>query len=159
MQEVTQYIDLPGQDPGVTYLGVHNKIVLNKHRDVVFQIKLLPSADDHRIYSYSAGGLVCADVKTGARVSATLWRRGSVVGSWLLDLTALALQKSPDLAKVCKRAPGASATTAQDGNGGIDNAFGKEVLPLLLSFTSTPSKTISDAIVTTSKTVRFFFFA
>jgi 6-phosphogluconate dehydrogenase len=28
---------------------------------------------------------------------AELWRRGSVVGSWLLDLTAIALTKSPDL--------------------------------------------------------------
>jgi len=27
-----------------------------------------------------------------------LWRRGSVIGSWLLDLTASALRKSPDLA-------------------------------------------------------------
>ncbi len=26
-----------------------------------------------------------------------VWRRGSVVGSWLLDLTAAALQESPDL--------------------------------------------------------------
>ena len=31
-----------------------------------------------------------------ARV-AELWRRGSVVSSWLLDLTAMALQRSPDL--------------------------------------------------------------
>jgi 6-phosphogluconate dehydrogenase len=29
---------------------------------------------------------------------AEMWRRGSVVGSWLLDLTASALRKSPDLA-------------------------------------------------------------
>jgi 6-phosphogluconate dehydrogenase len=29
---------------------------------------------------------------------AEVWRRGSVVGSWLLDLTAAALQQSPDLA-------------------------------------------------------------
>ena len=29
---------------------------------------------------------------------AELWRRGSVVGSWLLDLTAHALLQSPDLA-------------------------------------------------------------
>jgi 6-phosphogluconate dehydrogenase len=29
---------------------------------------------------------------------AELWRRGSVIGSWLLDLTAEALQESPDLA-------------------------------------------------------------
>ena len=28
---------------------------------------------------------------------AELWRRGSVVGSWLLDLTAAALAKDPDL--------------------------------------------------------------
>jgi 6-phosphogluconate dehydrogenase len=28
---------------------------------------------------------------------AELWRRGSVVGSWLLDLTAIALHKEPDL--------------------------------------------------------------
>ena len=28
---------------------------------------------------------------------AEVWRRGSVVGSWLLDLTAAALQESPDL--------------------------------------------------------------
>ena len=26
-----------------------------------------------------------------------MWRRGSVVGSWLVDLTAAALAKSPDL--------------------------------------------------------------
>jgi 6-phosphogluconate dehydrogenase len=29
---------------------------------------------------------------------AEVWRRGSVIGSWLLDLTATALQESPDLA-------------------------------------------------------------
>ena len=30
---------------------------------------------------------------------AELWRRGSVVGSWLLDLTAMALAEDPDLAR------------------------------------------------------------
>jgi len=29
---------------------------------------------------------------------AEVWRRGSVIGSWLLDLTAASLQSSPDLA-------------------------------------------------------------
>jgi len=29
---------------------------------------------------------------------AELWRRGSVIGSWLLDLTAASLIQSPDLA-------------------------------------------------------------
>ncbi len=34
---------------------------------------------------------------------AELWRRGSVVSSWLLDLTAAALQKKPDLADFAGR--------------------------------------------------------
>ncbi len=34
---------------------------------------------------------------------AEVWRRGSVVGSWLLDLTAAALQESPDLAAFAGR--------------------------------------------------------
>ncbi len=32
-----------------------------------------------------------------------LWRRGSVVGSWLLDLTAIALRESPDLSEFAGR--------------------------------------------------------
>jgi 6-phosphogluconate dehydrogenase len=32
-----------------------------------------------------------------------VWRRGSVIGSWLLDLTAQALQESPDLAEYAGR--------------------------------------------------------
>ena len=39
-----------------------------------------------------------------------LWRRGSVVGSWLLDLTAIALIKSPDLGKF-------SGSVADSGEG------------------------------------------
>ena len=31
------------------------------------------------------------------------WRRGSVIGSWLLDLTAAALEKSPDLSRFAGR--------------------------------------------------------
>jgi 6-phosphogluconate dehydrogenase len=34
---------------------------------------------------------------------AEVWRRGSVIGSWLLDLTAIALYKNPDLAKFAGR--------------------------------------------------------
>lgn len=34
---------------------------------------------------------------------AELWRRGSVIGSWLLDLTATALAESPDLAEYAGR--------------------------------------------------------
>jgi 6-phosphogluconate dehydrogenase len=34
---------------------------------------------------------------------AELWRRGSVIGSWLLDLTASALHANPDLSKFAGR--------------------------------------------------------
>jgi 6-phosphogluconate dehydrogenase len=34
---------------------------------------------------------------------AEVWRRGSVIGSWLLDLTAIALQESPDLSEFTGR--------------------------------------------------------
>ena len=34
---------------------------------------------------------------------AEVWRRGSVIGSWLLDLSAIALLQSPDLAKFAGR--------------------------------------------------------
>ncbi|MGH3967042.1 MAG: phosphogluconate dehydrogenase (NAD(+)-dependent, decarboxylating), partial [Mycobacterium sp.] len=34
---------------------------------------------------------------------AEVWRRGSVIGSWLLDLTAIALQESPELAEFSGR--------------------------------------------------------
>ena len=34
---------------------------------------------------------------------AEVWRRGSVIASWLLDLTAIALLKSPDLANFSGR--------------------------------------------------------
>jgi 6-phosphogluconate dehydrogenase len=36
---------------------------------------------------------------------AELWRRGSVVTSWLLDLAAAALARSPDLAEYAGRVP------------------------------------------------------
>lgn len=54
---------------------------------------------------------------------------------------------SPDLKNVCTRAQGAPATVHNDGNEGIDNAFGKEILKLLDPFAPTPSKSLTDAIV------------
>jgi len=62
-------------------------------------------------------------------------------------ITSVTDTKSPDLARVCKRAQGAPATVHQDGDDGIDNAFGKEILKLLDPFTPTPSKSLTDAII------------
>jgi len=55
-------------------------------------------------------------------------------------------QKSPDLARVCKRSSGAPATIHQDGDEGTDNTFGKEILKLLDPFTPTPSKSLTEAL-------------
>jgi hypothetical protein len=62
-------------------------------------------------------------------------------------ITKVEKNDSPDLAKVCNRAQGAPAPVHQDGNEGIDNAFGKEILKLLDPFAPTPSKSITNAIV------------
>jgi 6-phosphogluconate dehydrogenase len=48
---------------------------------------------DPKLYDYDFDMAAIAEV----------WRRGSVVSSWLLDLTASALRKSPDLAKFSGR--------------------------------------------------------
>jgi 6-phosphogluconate dehydrogenase len=62
---------------------------------------------------------------------AELWRRGSVVGSWLLDLTALALQEDPRLARY-------SGFVQDSGEGrwtvqaAVENAVPAEVLTCAL---------------------------
>lgn len=64
-------------------------------------------------------------------------------------------QSSPDLAKVCKRVGTAPASTHQDGDDGIDNAFGSQLVSLIQSFAPTPSKSISDAIKKGDFTILF----
>lgn len=61
-------------------------------------------------------------------------------------ITTVSGATSPDLDRVCKRVQSARPTVHQDGDEGIDNSFGKEILTLLDSFTSTPSKSLTDAI-------------
>jgi 6-phosphogluconate dehydrogenase len=58
---------------------------------------------------------------------AEVWRRGSVVGSWLLDLTASALLKSPDLANFSGR-----VSDSGEGRWTIDAAIDESVpVPVL----------------------------
>lgn len=55
-------------------------------------------------------------------------------------LTTVATSSSaPDLAQVCKRRQGAPSTIHNDGNAGIDNAWGKKVMKLLSPFAESPS--------------------
>ncbi len=54
---------------------------------------------------------------------------------------------------VCTRQGGADSAKQEDGNGGIDNAFGRTVLGFILGLVPTPSKTINDSIQGGSFTV------
>jgi hypothetical protein len=59
---------------------------------------------------------------------------------------------SPDLASVCKRKAGAAATVHNDGNGGIDNTWGKELLKLFDAFNGTPSQAMTGEIAKGGRT-------
>ncbi len=47
---------------------------------------------------------------------------------------------------VCTRTAGAAAANQEDGTEGVDNAFGKVIIPILKPFTATPSRTVTDEI-------------
>jgi len=78
---------------------------------------------------------------------AELWRRGSVIGSWLLDLTAQALVESPDLAKFAGRVSdsGEGRWTIQAA---IDEAVPVPVLSAALygRFSSRGNSAVADKI-------------
>ena len=56
---------------------------------------------------------------------------------------------------VCTRQGGADSAKQEDGNGGIDNAFGRTVLGFILGLVPTPSKTLNDSIQGGSFTIMF----
>lgn len=51
-----------------------------------------------------------------------------------------------DSKDVCTRQQGASASNQEDGKDGIDNAFGKVIIPFLAPFAAAPSKQLTDEI-------------
>jgi 6-phosphogluconate dehydrogenase len=63
--------------------------------------KKAPAAGDAETAPLEEPEFYQYDIDTTA--VAEVWRRGSVVGSWLLDLTAAALVESPDLAEYAGR--------------------------------------------------------
>jgi 6-phosphogluconate dehydrogenase len=90
---------------------------------------------EHYRYDFDLGGI------------AELWRRGSVISSWLLDLTAQALLKSPDLAAFAGRVSdsGEGRWTIQAA---IDEAVPAPVLSAALygRFASRGNAVIADKI-------------
>jgi len=55
----------------------------------------------------------------------------------------------------CKPACGAQRTTFQNGNNGIDNSFGKTILPIILGLSSSASTTINNDIKAGKFTIMF----
>lgn len=107
------------------------------------------SATDERVFAINSIWLGETDRAGNANKDA--WKKFG----YNLDgrITNVTDQKSPDLAKVCKRVSGAAATIHQDGDEGTDNVFGKEVLKLLGSITAAPSKQVTDSIIAGDFTV------
>ena len=54
---------------------------------------------------------------------------------------------------VCKRVAGADSAKQEDGNDGIDNAFGRTVLGFILGLVPTPTKTANDQIAKGGRTM------
>jgi 6-phosphogluconate dehydrogenase len=69
---------------------VHNGIEYGVMQAYAEGFDILKNKDSDDLPANERFSLNIADV-------AELWRRGSVIGSWLLDLTAMALTESPDL--------------------------------------------------------------
>ncbi len=96
------------------------------------------------------GKNVPADMRYDLKLEdvAELWRRGSVVGSWLLDLTAMALQEDPKLERY-------SGFVQDSGEGrwtvqaAIDNAVPAEVLTaaLFARFRSRQEHTYAEKVI------------
>lgn len=67
-------------------------------------------------------------------------------------VTVVTDPKATDLTLVCKRQAGAPATIHADGNAGIDNTWGKEILKLIDPFSPTASKSLTDQIAAGGRT-------
>jgi hypothetical protein len=65
------------------------------------------------------------------------------------------LTTTKDSTNVCTRQAGADSAKQEDGNEGIDNAFGHTVLGFIQGIVPTPSKTLNDAIQSGSFTILF----
>jgi hypothetical protein len=94
--------------------------------------------------TFAVNSILLGETDRGGSPSKDAWKKYG----YNLDglITNVVDQKAPDLEKVCKRFEGAKATIHQDGEQGIDNAVGKEILSFISNFTQAPSKLITDAI-------------
>jgi len=120
---------------------VHNGIEYGVMQSYAEGLDIMRSAREERVPVAQRYDLDVADI-------AELWRRGSVIGSWLLDLTAMALAGSPDLEEY----PG---PTSDSGEGrwtvatAIEQATPADVLAasLFARFRSRQENTFADRVL------------
>jgi hypothetical protein len=97
-------------------------------------------------HNYAIHKLYLGDTDRMEVTSTTAWKS---IG-YNLD----GLQTGPTDTNVCTPFMGANRAKSQtDGTNGIDNSFGANIIPLVMGFAPTPTKTVSDAINTGSFTV------
>lgn len=97
---------------------------------------------EERVFAVDTISLGEAD-RAGAR-NKDAWKRYG----FDLDgrITVVTDQSSPDLKNVCARTPNARAVIHNDGEQGTDNAFGKEIVPILDTLAPNPSRTVTESI-------------
>jgi 6-phosphogluconate dehydrogenase len=120
---------------------VHNGIEYGVMQAYAEGFDLMVHKDSDKLPEHERFKLNVADI-------AELWRRGSVIGSWLLDLTAMALVENPDLSKY-------SGFVEDSGEGrwtieaAIEQAVPVEVLAsaLFTRFRSRPEHTYAEKVL------------
>lgn len=101
--------------------------------------------------TYAVDALAMGDATRGGVKDDSAWKSLGYNQDNLV--TNVEGDSAPDLARVCKRADKAPASVHQDGDGGIDNAFGKTVIPILAPITVAPSKEVTASIASGSFTI------
>lgn len=106
-----------------------------------------PATTSMDVATFAVDTLLLGEADRSGAVSPTAWKS---LG-YNLD-GKVTTQSSTD---VCTLAPGAGKSVQVDGNNGIDNSFGANILPIIQNAAGlqTPSKTISDAIAKGSFTI------
>lgn len=97
------------------------------------------TATEPRTYALTAFTL--GEIDRTGNVDANAWKKLGY------DIDGLATTTEADLAKTCQRAASARGETLLDGDDGIDNSFGRNIVTLLNSVNGSPSKALTTAAI------------
>ena len=104
-----------------------------------------PATTSTTQHTYAINALLLGDTDRTGNPSTTAWKKfGYNIDGKVSD------KASTD---VCKPASGASKDVQNDGENGIDNAFGSRIVPIIQTFSSKISTQLTDSIVKGSFTI------